>query len=87
MVPTTITIESLVDILSQSAGEPEGIDPNTNISDLSFDSLGYESLALLETIGQIERTYGVKLPDSILIDALTPQSLLDATLAAMGPNN
>ncbi|WP_028476865.1 acyl carrier protein [Nocardia sp. CNY236] len=62
-------------VIRAAAGEVEGLDGD--IIDTPFEELGYESLALLETAGRIEREYGVKLEDSVLIDASTPRALLE----------
>lgn len=43
-----------------------------------FEDLGYDSLALLEAGGRIEREYGISLDDSVLTGSTTPQSFVDA---------
>lgn len=69
------TIETLRRILREGAGEE--VDLNGDILDVSFADLGYESLALLETGGRIEREYDVRLDDDALVDAATPRALVD----------
>jgi minimal PKS acyl carrier protein len=70
------TIEDLARTLRAAAGEPEGVDLDGGILDLSFEDLGYDSLALLETAGRIEREHGIRLEDSTVADAYTPRALL-----------
>jgi act minimal PKS acyl carrier protein len=73
-----LTIGELKELLSTAAGVPEGIDLGGEILDLSFEQLGYDSLALLETGSRIERIYGVQLADSLVTDAVTPRLLIAA---------
>lgn len=73
-----LTVNELKELLSSAAGVPEGIDLEGDILDTSFEQLGYDSLALLETASRIERMYSVQLADTLIIDAETPRLLLSA---------
>jgi act minimal PKS acyl carrier protein len=75
MSDNQFTIEVLRRILREGAGEEADLDGD--ILDVSFADLGYESLALLETGGRIEREYEVRLDDDALVDAATPRALVD----------
>ncbi|GHF65826.1 acyl carrier protein [Streptomyces thermodiastaticus] len=75
---TALTLEALVRILRESAGEDEGVDLGGDIADTAFTDLGYDSLALLETLGRVQRDYGVTLDDDLLATAQTPRQFLDA---------
>ncbi|GHE66435.1 acyl carrier protein [Streptomyces thermocarboxydus] len=79
------TLEDLKRILREGAGADEGVDLDGDILDTDFGSLGYESLALLETGGRIEREFGITLDDETLTDAATPRSLLEAVNALLVP--
>jgi acyl carrier protein len=46
------------------------------------DDLGVDSLALVELCDQLERTFGVSLPDEVFLTASTPQQWLDAVVTA-----
>jgi act minimal PKS acyl carrier protein len=70
------TQQQLIGILRAGAGTPEGVDLEGEILDVPFEELGYESLALLETVGRIERSYGVSLGEE-LPEGLTPRLLLE----------
>ncbi|MFH8612578.1 acyl carrier protein [Streptomyces sp. NPDC018029] len=70
------TLADLQRILVEAAGADESARPD-DILDTTFALLGYESLALLETGGCIEREYGISLDDDTLTDALTPRELID----------
>jgi act minimal PKS acyl carrier protein len=78
-----LTVAELKELLSTAAGVPEGIDLGGEILDVSFDTLGYDSLALLETGSWIERIYGVQLADSVVTDAVTPRLLIAAVNALL----
>jgi act minimal PKS acyl carrier protein len=71
------TIEDLKRILREGAGTDEAVDLDGDIADSDFDELGYESLALLETGGRIEREYGISLDEDALAEARTPAALVD----------
>lgn len=77
MTPDRFTLADLRRILLQAAGADEAAALDDDILDTTFDLLGYESLALLETGGCIEREYGISLDDDTLTDALTPRDLID----------
>jgi act minimal PKS acyl carrier protein len=79
----TLTVNELKELLSTAAGVPEGIDLGGDILDVSFEKLGYDSLALLETGSRIERLYGVQLADSLVTDAVTPRLLISAVNALL----
>jgi minimal PKS acyl carrier protein len=71
------TIEELKTVLRACAGEEESVDLDGQILDTEFEDLGYDSLALLEASGRIEREYGIALGDEALNDAPTPRALLE----------
>ncbi|MFM9443736.1 acyl carrier protein [Streptomyces acidiscabies] len=70
------TLDDLKRILLEAAGADEGVDLDGDVLDTDFTALGYESLALLETGGRIERAYGIALDDDVLTDTLTPRALI-----------
>jgi act minimal PKS acyl carrier protein len=49
-----------------------------------FADLGYDSLALLETGGRIEREHGIELADSTITDAETPRALIACVNEQLG---
>ncbi|WP_407564726.1 phosphopantetheine-binding protein [Streptomyces sp. 184] len=77
MTDKEFTLDDLRRILLEAAGADEATDLGADILDTAFDVLGYESLALLETGGCIEREYGISLDDDTLTtEALTPRALI-----------
>ncbi len=73
---TTVTLADLTRMLRESAGEEEGIDLDGDVIDTPFIELGYDSLALLQVIGQVQREYGITIPDDAVVDAETPGAML-----------
>lgn len=71
----TMNATDLQDIL-RAAGGDTTIGNWSEILDHSFDDIGYDSLALLEAAGEIQRQYGVCLADDALTQTLTPKNLL-----------
>jgi len=70
------TIADLTEMLRECAGVDEGVDLTADILDVPFEDLGYDSLALLNTTGKIERELSIKLSDATLAEATTPRLLL-----------
>ena len=71
-----MTLADLTRMLRESAGEEEGVDLDGDVIDTPFIELGYDSLALLQVIGEIQRDYGISIPDDAVVDAETPGALL-----------
>ncbi|UUU30214.1 acyl carrier protein [Streptomyces sp. CA-210063] len=78
MSQNEFTIDDLKRILLAGAGVDESSDLGGEILDTAFDDLGYDSLALLETGGRIEREYGIALDDEVFSDNRTPRALVSA---------
>lgn len=74
-MPTEFTLDDLRRILREGAGAD--VDLDADIAETEFVELGYESLALLETSGRIEREYGIRLDDDAFLSATTPRALVD----------
>jgi minimal PKS acyl carrier protein len=72
-----VTLDDLRRILRQCAGETDGVDLDGDILDVEFEAMGYDSLALLETAGQIGQECGVELEDEVATSARTPRDLLE----------
>ncbi|MEU6844690.1 acyl carrier protein [Streptomyces sp. NPDC046716] len=77
MSASAFTLNELRTVLLEAAGTDEDVDLAGDILDTDFEQLGYESLALLETAGRIERTHGIALDEEALADARTPRQLID----------
>jgi act minimal PKS acyl carrier protein len=82
-----LTLDDLRTILRVSGGVEEGVDLDGDIIDVTFEQLGYDSLALLEASTNIERTFGVSLDDPTFRDAATPKALMDVVNSQLVPQD
>ncbi|UGQ11793.1 acyl carrier protein [Yinghuangia sp. ASG 101] len=71
-----LTLDALTDLLRRAAGEGEDVDLDGDILDVPFTELGYDSLAVLELAGMLERDYLVSLSDDAVQEAKTPGQLI-----------
>ncbi len=76
MTSQQFTVEDLRRILVASAGAAEGLALGPDTTDETFENLGYDSIALIETGSQIQREFGISLNDSDVMEALTPRELI-----------
>ncbi|MFJ5927757.1 acyl carrier protein [Kitasatospora sp. NPDC092948] len=70
------TLADLERILLEGAGAAEPL-----TADAEFETLGYDSIALLETVTRIEREYGITLDEDVLGRSRRPADLIDAVNA------
>lgn len=75
-VATILTLADLRAMMRACAGVDELVDLDGDIGDISFEELGYDSLALLEIQASIQRKLGVPLPDDALDHMGTPGTTL-----------
>ncbi|PKN51882.1 MAG: acyl-phosphate glycerol 3-phosphate acyltransferase [Deltaproteobacteria bacterium HGW-Deltaproteobacteria-13] len=75
-------IKELVDELHPSWLKTRQVLPDSSLS----RDLGMDSLALVELLSRIERSFGVILPEKVFIDAETPRALLQVIINA-GPSS
>lgn len=78
MTVKEFTLDDLRRILVEAAGADEAVNLDGDILDTDFESLNYESLALLETGSRIEREFGISLDDDVLGIEHTPRALIEA---------
>ncbi|MFF6918394.1 phosphopantetheine-binding protein [Streptomyces sp. NPDC012466] len=71
-----LELSDLRTLLRECAGEEEGVDLDGDVLDVPFMELGYDSLALLQTTGRIERDHGTTLDEEGLDEAETPRDFL-----------
>lgn len=75
----------LIEIMRSCAGVDETVDLGGEITEMAFSELGYDSLAVLEVTGHIERTYDVTLPDEAVAEIATPGELVAYVNTRMTP--
>ncbi|MER7569924.1 acyl carrier protein [Streptomyces sp. NPDC048523] len=71
-----LDIKDLVVLLRTNAGDSDTFDLDGDVLDVPFDELNYDSLALLQVTGAIERDYDVALDEEALEEAGTPRQYL-----------
>ncbi|MFF3546895.1 acyl carrier protein [Streptomyces platensis] len=72
-----MTLDDLRRLLIECAGETDDDSLSGDILDKDFTSLGYDSLAMLETAARITADYGVPVPDERIPELTTPRAVLD----------
>jgi len=71
------TLQQLTAKLRECAGDAEGVDLDSDeVLDIPFIDLGYDSLAILQVTGVINREAGIQLSDDAVAEAETPRLLL-----------
>ncbi|WP_201300529.1 acyl carrier protein [Streptomyces sp. HF10] len=68
-----ISLPRLVQIIRECAGDSDEQDLDGDILDVTFQDLGYDSLALLEISAKIEQDFGVSVPEG---EIKTPRNTL-----------
>lgn len=76
-------LDDLTRLLRACAGEEEPGLLDGDILDVAFTDLGYDSVAVLEVTGAIEREANLRLSDDLLPDAQTPRLLIDLVNEAL----
>jgi act minimal PKS acyl carrier protein len=77
---TEFTLADLVGAMRKAAGENEETSLDSDIVNMEFTALGYDSLAMMETVSVIERQHGLSLPED-LVATETPKAFVDAVNA------
>jgi act minimal PKS acyl carrier protein len=68
--------EELKQIMRQVAGDDDDIELTDDFETTTFEELGFDSLAVFETVHRVERVCGRKLPESELAEITTPKEFL-----------
>jgi act minimal PKS acyl carrier protein len=72
-----MNIDDLKRILITCAGSCKELEDGRDVLDTTFEDLGYDSLALMESGSFIKKEYGVAIPDDDIVDVTTPREMLD----------
>jgi act minimal PKS acyl carrier protein len=72
---STFNLDDLVTVMRACAGDAEPLELDGDILDVPFGDLGYDSLALLETLSRIEQQSGRRL-DEGTVQCETPRLFL-----------
>ncbi|MEV7795263.1 acyl carrier protein [Streptomyces sp. NPDC087512] len=71
------TLDDLRRVMRASVGVDDSVDLESDISGIEFIDLGYDSLALLEIMGKIEKEYGAAIPEDAIPELTTPGKLAE----------
>lgn len=71
------TLDDLIQIMRSCAGVDEGTTLDESILDVPYGELGYESLAVLQILSQIELEHGVTLADDAIRHVPTPRKTIE----------
>jgi act minimal PKS acyl carrier protein len=72
-----MTFDDLRRMLIECAGEADNGPLSSDMADVEFEMLGYDSLARMETAARIGAEYGVQIPDERVLELRTPREVLD----------
>lgn len=79
----SVTMHDLKHALEIGSGVDWGVDLDRDLPTKTFNQLGYDSLAVLETGLRLGRDHDVTIDDEVFTDLETPQQLLDAVNQAL----
>jgi minimal PKS acyl carrier protein len=66
------TLDDLTRVMRAAGGESEQFAQADDIDDMTFEELGYDSLAVIEFGAQIQQEFGVPVPDDAIEHMKTP---------------
>ncbi|MEV4188193.1 acyl carrier protein [Streptosporangium canum] len=73
----SFTLDDLKEVMRACAGVTESVDLDSDIADVTFEDLGYDSLAVLEMAAKLQNHLGVVIPDDVADQLPTPRALAE----------
>nr|WP_296780677.1 acyl carrier protein [Rhodococcus sp. (in: high G+C Gram-positive bacteria)] len=73
-----VGFDDLARIIKLAAGDDETAPLTDGSIDVPLCDLGYDSLAMLETVSRVEREFGLTIDDSVASTELSVREFLDA---------
>lgn len=80
---TELTMGRLKEIMGKCSGVDESVDISGDIGGTPFRDLGYDSLAVLEIVSQVQRDHGLSIPDEAIDEMNSPDALLSYVNSAL----
>jgi act minimal PKS acyl carrier protein len=77
-----ITFDELKAIMNRCTGD-DGVELSESDLGTDFTDMGYDSLAVLEIASQIQREYGLQIPDEAIEEMNSPQAVIDYVNAGL----
>ncbi|MCW2881645.1 MAG: hypothetical protein JWQ95_5745 [Sphaerisporangium sp.] len=81
----SFTLDDLRDIMRACAGVTDSVDLDSAIDDITFEDLGYDSLAVLEMAAKLQNHLGVVIPDDVAEQLPTPRALAEYVNVRLAP--
>ncbi|MER5326836.1 acyl carrier protein [Streptosporangium roseum] len=75
--PGSFTLDDLKEVMRVCAGVTDSVDLDSDIADVTFADLGYDSLAVLEMAAKLQNHLGVVIPDDVAEQLPTPRALAE----------
>jgi act minimal PKS acyl carrier protein len=75
--PRSFTLDDLRDVMRACVRMDEAVNLDTDIGDMTFADLGYDSLAMLEMAAKLQNDLRVAIPGDVVTETLTPNSVID----------
>lgn len=82
---STFTADDLRRIIRSTVGTDDSVDLDGDILDVPFTDLGYDSLAVLEVAGRIEKEFPVTIGDDTVGDLTTPRAVVEFVNHRLAP--
>ncbi|MFI5495824.1 acyl carrier protein [Actinoplanes sp. NPDC051859] len=83
---STFDAIELREIMAASVGVEDDVHFDGANLDVPFSDLGFDSLALLELAGQLQRRYGVQIPDEAITEEMSsPRAAVDYVNSLLVP--
>jgi minimal PKS acyl carrier protein len=73
----SFTLDDLRTIMRTCAGVDESVDLESDIGNITFEDLGYDSLAVLEMAAKAQNEMGIVISDDEAQKLMTPGSLVE----------
>ncbi|WP_406728631.1 acyl carrier protein [Streptomyces sp. GD-15H] len=82
---TSLELNDLYTMMIECAGVDDGVVLDAEAAERGFEDLGYDSLAVLELFGRIERTTGVEIPEEAAQELPTPAAVIAYVNGSLAP--
>jgi minimal PKS acyl carrier protein len=81
---TRLSLDELKRIMQSCAGADESVDLTQDVAEMSFEELGYDSLAVIEVTTRLAQRFDIRIPeaDSGILD--TPARMVDYVNGKLG---
>ncbi|GHG08509.1 MULTISPECIES: acyl carrier protein [Streptomyces] len=82
---SSLELNDLYTMMIEAAGVDDGVVLDADAAERGFEDLGYDSLAVLELFGRIERVTGISIPEEAAHDLLSPAAVIAYVNGSLTP--